>query len=80
MLAMLTPQETAIFDLEVKWWRHAGSKEQAIRGLGMSTTAYYQQLNRLLDRPDALEANPALVRRLRRIRSQRFQQRGAHAS
>jgi hypothetical protein len=43
----------------------------------MSSTRYYQVLNALIDRPEALEADPLLVRRLRRLRSARQRQRSA---
>ena len=36
--------------------------------LGMQPIRYYQHLNRLLDSPDALAAEPQLVRRLQRLR------------
>lgn len=77
---MLAPDEEAILDLEHLWWRRSGAKEQAILRLGMSTTTYYAKLNALIDRPDALEARPALVRRIRRLRERRLQERGHIAS
>ena len=43
----------------------------------MSATRYYQVLNALIDRPEALEADPLLVRRLRRLRAARQRQRSA---
>lgn len=43
----------------------------------MSTTAYYQALNALLDNPEALKADPLLVKRLRRLRTSRMRQRNA---
>lgn len=68
----LTDRDVAILNLEARHWRHAGSKEQAIRGrLDLSATAYYARLNQLLDEPAALERNPVLVNRLRRLREQR---------
>ena len=35
----------------------------------MSATRYYQVLNALVDRPEALAADPMLVKRLRRLRA-----------
>ena len=71
-MAPLTDQQLAILDIEARHWRHAGSKEQAIRArLGLSATAYYARLNRLIDDPAALERNPVLVNRLRRLRESR---------
>jgi hypothetical protein len=58
---------------ERKWWKHAGSKEQAIREtFGLSATRYYQVLNSLLDTPAALAHDPVLVARLRRLRASRM--------
>ncbi|MFS8478109.1 MAG: DUF3263 domain-containing protein [Micromonosporaceae bacterium] len=68
----LTEREERILAFERQWWRHAGAKEQAIRDtFGLSATRYYQLLNRLLDNPLALERDPVLVRRLRRLRAAR---------
>src|SRR2546427_12474673 len=42
----LDEQERQILAFERQWWKHAGSKEQAIRDLfGVSSTRYYQMLN-----------------------------------
>ncbi|WP_436700997.1 DUF3263 domain-containing protein [Nocardioides sp. BYT-33-1] len=74
----LTDTETAILTFERQWWKYAGAKESAVRErFGMSATRYYQVLNALIDRPEALAADPMLVRRLRRLRSQRQWQRSA---
>jgi uncharacterized protein DUF3263 len=68
----LTPRERAILDLERTWWAQAGSKEQAIRDqLGVSGTRYYQLLGELLDSDDALDYDPLVIRRLRRVRHQK---------
>src|SRR5256885_1788685 len=72
----LTEQELGILAFERRWWRHAGAKEQAIRDLfGISATRYYQMLNALLDNPAALEHDPVLVKRLRRLRATRARAR-----
>jgi Protein of unknown function (DUF3263) len=74
--AGLTEREERILAFENKWWKHAGSKEQAIRDtFGLSSTRYYQLLNGLLDNPAALERDPVLVGRLRRLRSTRSRTR-----
>ena len=68
----LSERDERILAFEAKWWKHAGSKEQAIRdSFGLSATRYYQLLNALLDNPVALERDPVLVGRLRRLRSTR---------
>jgi hypothetical protein len=72
----LDERELQILEFESRWWKHAGSKEQAIRDtFGVSSTRYYQLLNTLLDNPAALEHDPVLVGRLRRLRSTRARTR-----
>jgi Protein of unknown function (DUF3263) len=72
----LSEREELILVFESKWWKHAGSKEQAIRDtFGLSSTRYYQLLNGLLDNPAALAKDPVLVGRLRRLRSTRARTR-----
>ena len=69
----LTELETKILDFEGQWWKFAGAKESAIKELfDMSPPAYYQLLNNLIDRDDALLASPMLVKRLRRLREARM--------
>lgn len=74
----LSETEAAILAFEKQWWRYAGAKESAIRELfDMSATGYYQALNSLLDNEAALEAEPMLVKRLRRMRESRHRERSA---
>ena len=76
--SLLSERDREILALERLWWQYAGAKEQAIREkFDMSATRYYQVLNALIDRPEALEADPLLVRRLRRLRASRQRQRSA---
>ncbi|HEX6684318.1 MAG TPA: DUF3263 domain-containing protein [Candidatus Limnocylindrales bacterium] len=73
----LTEREREILAFERQAWRHAGAKEQAIRDrFELSATRYYQLLNALLDNPAALEHDPVLVGRLRRLRGSRARARG----
>ena len=68
----LAPREAEMLAFERQWWKFAGAKEQAIRELfDMSATRYYQVLNTLIDRPEALARDPMLVKRLRRTREAR---------
>ena len=68
----LSDRDLEILAFERQWWKYAGSKEQAIKELfDMSSTRYYQVLNALLDNPAALEADPMLIKRLRRMRASR---------
>ena len=71
-------RDREILAFERQWWKYAGAKEQAIRELfDMSATRYYQVLNGLIDTPEALAADPMLVKRLRRLRASRQRQRSA---
>jgi hypothetical protein len=74
----LSQRDQAILAFERQWWRYAGAKEQSIREqFDMSATRYYQALNALIDRPEALVADPMLVKRLRRLRAARQRARSA---
>lgn len=68
----MTPQQEAILQFERRWYAAAGNKESDIREhFDLSAVRYYQLLNAILDRPDALAAEPVLVKRLLRIRTSR---------
>ncbi len=68
----LSELEIKMLDFERQWWRYAGAKESAIKELfDLTPPAYYQMLNNLIDREDALIAEPILVKRLRRLRESR---------
>ncbi|CAM3353764.1 DUF3263 domain-containing protein [Nocardioides dubius] len=74
----VSERDADILEFERQWWKYAGAKEQAIRErFDMSSTRYYQVLNALIDKPEALAADPLLVRRLRRLRAARQRQRSA---
>jgi len=72
----LSDRDRDILEFERQWWKHAGAKERAVRDrFGFSATRYFQILNALLDRPEALEHDAMLVQRLRRLREARQQAR-----
>ncbi|HVE73717.1 MAG TPA: DUF3263 domain-containing protein [Mycobacteriales bacterium] len=74
----LTDRERAILGFERQWWKYAGAKETAIRErFDLSATRYYQTLNALIDRPEALVHDPMVVKRLRRLRATRQRTRSA---
>ena len=74
----LSRREHDILSFERQWWKYAGAKEEAIKELfSLSATRYYQILNALVDRPEALAADPMLVKRLRRLRASRQKARAA---
>jgi hypothetical protein len=77
-MAALSELQMRILAFERNWWRQPGAKEQAISELlGLSATRYYQLLNELIDRPEALGFDPVLVKRLRRQRARRRRMRSA---
>lgn len=68
----LTDRDRAILDFERSWWSEPGPKELAIRErFDLSSTRYYEILNELLDMSEALDYDPLVVRRLRRLRDRR---------
>ena len=74
----LSDLEVRILDFEHQWWKYAGAKDAAIKELfDLSTRSYYELLNNLIDREDALAASPLLVKRLRRLREARISLRNS---
>ena len=77
-IGALSTRDAEILTFERQWWKFAGAKEQAIRDkFQMSATRYYQVLNALIDKPEALAQDPLLVKRLRRLRATRQRNRSA---
>jgi hypothetical protein len=69
---MLSELDMRILAFERRGWRSATLKEQAISDvLSLTATRYYQLLNELIDRPEALESDPVLVKRLQAQRARR---------
>ena len=74
----LTALEAAILDFEASWWAADGAKDAEIRArFDLSAPRYYQLLNALIDRPEALAHAPLLVKRHRRLRQRRQEARSA---
>ena len=72
----LSDLEQRILEFERNWWQYAGAKESALKELfDLTPPRYYQLLNDLIDREDALLASPMLVKRLRRLRQARMSAR-----
>jgi hypothetical protein len=64
----LSERDMRILAFERRGWRSPGVKEQAIAEvLDLPATRYYE----LIDRPEALAFDPALVKRLRAQRARR---------
>ena len=74
--SLLSDLEVRILDFERQWWKYAGAKDAAIKELfQISAKEYYELLNNLIDREDALAASPLLIKRLRRLREARVASR-----
>lgn len=74
----LTDREQAILDFERSWWTRDEAKEDVVHDLFEADLAeYYRSLNDLIDRTDALDYDPLVVRRLRRLRDRRRRSRNA---
>jgi Protein of unknown function (DUF3263) len=67
-----------ILAFEREAWKLRIPKERAIRErFGFSAARYHQLLTRIIDRPEAIQEDPMLVRRLRRVREARRRKRVA---
>ena len=74
--SLLSDLEVRILEFERQWWKYAGAKDAAIKDLfQISAKEYYELLNNLIDREDALAASPLLIKRLRRLREARVSSR-----
>jgi hypothetical protein len=77
----LDERDMRILAFERRPWRHEGTKELQIReNFGVSATRYYQLLNELIDRPQAVAFDPVLVKRLRARRSKRAGRRSVRSA
>ncbi|WP_051551446.1 DUF3263 domain-containing protein [Nocardioides sp. URHA0020] len=77
----LTDLDREILAFEDDWVTHAGAKDEVIRErFDLTPTGYHQLLNRLIDLPAAEAHAPRLVRRLRRRRTARHEERSARRS
>ncbi len=74
----LCERDLEILDFERQWSKYGGAKVTAIREqFDLSTVRYYEQLNWIIDQPQALAHDPLLVRRLKRARLARQRHRSA---
>lgn len=70
----LNERERDVLSFEREWPFHEGHKQEEIRRrFGFAPSYYYQLLARLIERPEAEDFDPLLVRRLRRQRARRAQ-------
>jgi hypothetical protein len=78
---VLSDLDHSLLDFEGRWPGHTSAKEEAIRAeLELAPARYYQLLGRLIDREDALAADPLLIGRLRRSRDARRRERARRMS
>lgn len=76
----LTYTDTRILKFAALRFTKPGEREAAIRDeFDLPAIRYYQELNRLIDKPEALAHDPLLVGRLRRQRDTRRQARTRQA-
>ncbi|NGN93345.1 DUF3263 domain-containing protein [Nocardioides sp. KC13] len=72
----LSENEKRLLDFERSWWSAGIGRDEAVREqLGMSAADYHRAVNDLIDKPEALDYDGVLVRRLRRQRDARRTQR-----
>lgn len=67
--AMLSERHAAMLDFERSWWNHDEPRDQVIRArFQCSPEEYHAELTTVLDDPAAMEHDPLVVRRLKRLR------------
>jgi hypothetical protein len=72
----LTERHLAILEFERTWWTLDEEKDLLIRArFACAPDAYYEELNRVLDDPEAMAADPLVVRRLVRLKDRRHRAR-----
>ena len=62
-----------ILEVERRFPKHSGWKEEAVRSLGVTPARYEVLLGRALETPEAARLDPILVRRLRARRKRALQ-------
>ena len=80
----LSDRDRAILEFEQAWWLEPGTKEAALRAhLDLSPSRYRELLYAIIDRPDAMDFDPMVVRRTRKVREHnrkvRFEGKGRSA-
>ena len=77
----LTDLDRAVLEFERTWWLGPGIKDDLIGSrLGLDPAGYAELLGSLVDHPDALAADPLVVKRLRRMRDRRRRSRSVDRS
>lgn len=72
----LSKTEMQLIEFERTWWADDQPKDAAIADqFSLTTAEYYEQLHALIDSDEALQHDPLVVRRLRRMRDRRRKER-----
>ncbi|MDX2379704.1 MAG: DUF3263 domain-containing protein [Acidimicrobiia bacterium] len=67
--AMLSERHAAMLDFERSWWNNDDPRDMVIRArFQCSPAEYHVELTRVLDDPAAIDHDPLVVRRLKRLR------------
>jgi hypothetical protein len=67
---MLSERHAAMLAFERSWWNNDESREQVIRArFQCSPEEYHAELTQVLEDPAALDHDPLVVRRLKRLRA-----------
>jgi hypothetical protein len=77
MTDMLSDRAKELLDLEDRYPGMTGRKLYLVHEMSGSPARHFQELNALIDDPDALRERPILVKRLLRQRAQRLVRRRA---
>ena len=68
----LTERDMAIIEFERSAWKSSENKQQSIRqAFSISPARYYQLRDSPLDKPEALQFDPMVIKRLQRDRKVR---------
>ncbi len=66
---MLSERHAAMLDFERSWWNNDEPRDQVIRArFQCSPEEYHAELTAVLDDPAAMDHDPLVVRRLKRLR------------
>ena len=66
---MLSERHAAMIDFERSWWNNSRPRDQVIRArFQCSPEEYHAELTAVLDDPAAMDHDPLVVRRLKRLR------------
>jgi hypothetical protein len=75
---MLNDREKELLQIAGAHYKYPGAREAHVRErFGIGPTAFYVEVNQIINRPDALEHDPLTVKRLLRLRDRRRAARSA---